>query len=343
MDVSILIPTRNRCEPLGQTLASLRAMAHDPGDHEIIVIDNGSTDGTRVLVEQEAAARPAVRYVHEPMPGLLSGRHRGAQEAHGDVCAYLDDDVWVGREWLTGLKEAFADPGVALVGGPSAPRFETEAPAWLDEFYAEDERARYCGWLSLIDAGTQIKEIDPCLVWGLNYAIRKSAIEALGGFHPDNIPKALQRYQGDGETGLSLRVKRAGLTALYHPRVSVEHSVLASRLTVGYFEERAFYQGVCNSFTEVRAAGAVNGTVLPNTGPVGWLKQVVGDVVRGAPTEAETIKRRTSAVYRAGYAFHQDEVRRDPQLLEWVLRPDYWQYQLPAGWERYLNAARPAR
>jgi hypothetical protein len=34
-------------------------------------------------------------------------------------------------------------------------------------------------------------------------------------------------------------------------------------------------------------------------------------------------------------------VRRDPRLLEWVLRPDYWQYQLPAGWERYLSAGAP--
>jgi glycosyltransferase involved in cell wall biosynthesis len=343
MHVSIVIPTRNRRDVLHETLTSLREIDHQSDDHEIIVIDNGSTDGTAEMVQQEMASRPQVRYVHEPMPGLLSGRHRGAQEARGEICAYLDDDVWVAREWLVGLQDAFRDPQVALVGGPSAPRFEEPPPAWLNDFYAEDERGRYCGWLSLVDCGNAIKVTDPCLIWGLNYAIRRQALFDVGGFHPDNIPKPLQRYQGDGETGSSLRVQAAGLTALYHPSVAVEHLTPASRLTAKYFEERAFYQGVCNSFTQIRVQRAVPQEQTPRISPVAWVRQMLRDVVGGMPSESEAMRRRTSASYDAGYRFHQGEVRRDPQLLAWVLRDDYWDYQLPAGWEHYMRAGGPAR
>jgi hypothetical protein len=41
--------------------------------------------------------------------------------------------------------------------------------------------------------------------------------------------------------------------------------------------------------------------------------------------------------YRQGFEFHQKEVRQDSSLLNWVLRPNYWDYRLPAGWQRYLS------
>jgi len=314
-------------------------MDQEVDDHEIIVVDNGSTDGTRALAELEAAERRMVRYVYEPIPGLLSGRHRGALEARGEICAFLDDDVWVGRDWLMGLRDAFRNINVALVGGPSTPKFETAPPDWLAEFYSEDERGRYCGWLSLVDCGDRVRDIDPCLVWGLNYAIRRQVLFNLGGFHPDCIPKMLQRYQGDGETGLSLKVSEAGLTAQYHPRVSVQHLIPKMRLTVGYFEERAFYQGVCNSYTKIRSVGGMAADTKSGGSAVGRIMQFVQGVVRPNRTEAQAIRRRTATSRRAGYSFHQDEVRRDPRLLEWVLRRDYMDYQLPVGWERFMSAA----
>jgi hypothetical protein len=70
------------------------------------------------------------RYFHEPMPGLLSGRHRGAQEARGEILSYLDDDVLLGPFWLEGVTEAFANPEVVLVGGPSVPEFQVKPPGF---------------------------------------------------------------------------------------------------------------------------------------------------------------------------------------------------------------------
>jgi hypothetical protein len=41
--------------------------------------------------------------------------------------------------------------------------------------------------------------------------------------------------------------------------------------------------------------------------------------------------------HAAGYAFHQIEVRRDPKLLQWVIKPNYFDYTLPEGWQDYVN------
>jgi glucosyl-dolichyl phosphate glucuronosyltransferase len=341
VDVSIIIPTCNRSGPLRRALASLLQVNHLPDDHEVIVVDNASSDDTQKVVEEAAKRRPtrSIRYFYEPIPGLLSGRHRGALESKGEICAFIDDDVQVGSEWLLGLSDAFRDVDVVLVGGPSRPNFQVPPPDWLDGFYAIGEGGRSCGWLSLLDGGDCVKPIQPSYIWGLNFNIRRRTLFNHGGFHPDSIPKPLQRFQGDGETGLACEVAVSGLKALYHPSVLVHHEIPAHRLTIAYFEQRAFYQGVCDSFTQVRANRRLsNGERLRNT-VVRSVKRILG-VRRLGKTGHELVHHKTSRAYDAGFCFHQNEVRRDPQLLEWVLRKDYWDYQLPKGWESFLPKVR---
>jgi glucosyl-dolichyl phosphate glucuronosyltransferase len=313
-------------------------MNQRPDGHEIIVVDNASTDRTRDVVEEAAASCPTgpIHYFYEPMPGLLSGRHRGAMEARGNICAFLDDDIRVGRDWLIGLEDAFRDPSVVLVGGPSRPLFEKAPPDWLASFYAGNGSGQSCGWLSLLDCGDVVTEIDPVYIWGLNFTILRTALFDLGGFHPDALPKPLQRFQGDGETGLSFKVAGAGLKALYHRQVSVLHEIPASRLTAQYFEERAFFQGVCDSYTQIRGEGKLAQAKRSWKDPFRPIKRTL-EALRDAGTGINTVRHRTARAYKAGFAFHQEEVSRDPKLLEWVLRKDYWDYRLPEGWEDFYT------
>jgi glycosyltransferase involved in cell wall biosynthesis len=337
-DISIIIPTYNRAASLTQALGSAANLV-DPNDTvEFVIVDNGSTDQTAEAWRaiKEKFPKQQWRYFYDDMPGLLTGRHCGALEAKGDICVFLDDDVRVSRGWLRALEDAFRNPDVALVGGPSLPRFESDPPDWLASFYKEDQNGRHCGWLSLIDAGDSVKEIDPCYVWGLNFAIRRKVLFDLKGFHPDSVPKSLQRFQGDGETGLSLKIKRAGLKALYHPQVSVQHEVPASRLTVGYFEQRAFFQGVCDSYTRIRSEGRVAQSERSWKDPLRRIKRLLFKMTCAGKTPQNEIQNRTAKAYKTGYSFHQGEVRRDRSLLNWVLREDYWNYELPEGWESCL-------
>lgn len=335
MTFSIIIPTRNRDASLERTLWSLAQVDLRPDAVEILVVDNGSVDNTRAAFDSIRLKFPGLqwKYFYEPMPGLLSGRHRGALESRGEICVFLDDDVRPDRNWLIALDECFLDPQVALAGGPSRPLFESPPPDWLEDFFFTDQYGRDCGHLSLFDGGSHIKEINPGYIWGLNFAIRRNALFDLGGFHPDCVPKPLQRFQGDGETGLSLKVARAGLKALYHPRAAVQHEIPASRMTVEYFEQRSYYYGVCASYTRTRAGRSWKD-------PLRRIKRFVVEAVRGTETRHSTLNEaqlRTEKAYKAGYAFHQQEVRRDPKLLAWVLRKDYWDYRLPEGWEKYWS------
>jgi len=339
MYISIIVPTFNRAVFLARSLDSIAETLSGSRDVEVLIIDNGSTDGTASVCRNAKQSYPRIqwRYFRELMPGLLSGRHRGAKEAHGEILSYLDDDVFLAPTWLEGLKEAFRDPTVMLVGGPSLPHFDVAPPPWLNALWSECEGGRMCGSLSLIELGRTSKPNDPCLVWGLNYSIRKKVFHECGGFHPDCLPKGLQRYQGDGETGLNLKIKEKELSALYHPDVAVTHQIPASRLTVESFEQRAFYQGVCNSYTRIRRERIVG------SGPEKFWQDTLGPIRRKMHRAAIIRRGDTKAICELmllalsmGERFHQNEVQTDAKLLEWVLRPDYFDYSLPVGWKDHL-------
>ena len=92
LGVSAIIPTYNRCHLIGRAIC---CALHDlePGD-EIVVVDDGSTDGTEEVVRGIADKR--VRYVHQANAGAGAARNRGALEARHDLLAYLDsDDQWI--------------------------------------------------------------------------------------------------------------------------------------------------------------------------------------------------------------------------------------------------------
>ncbi len=93
MRISVVIPVKDDAEELRECLARLRAQTLQP--HEIVVVDNGSTDDT-VTVAREAGAR----VVAEPVPGIPSAAARGYDEATGDVIARLDADSRPDADWL---------------------------------------------------------------------------------------------------------------------------------------------------------------------------------------------------------------------------------------------------
>lgn len=331
MDISVIVPTFNRCRTLVETIGALALLDSPRDSFEVIIVDNGSADRTSEAVTKAQAEFPGLglRYVFEGVPGLLAGRHRGVREARGEICSFVDDDILVAPDWLNALRQAFANPDVVLVGGPSRPLFEAPQPAWLQRFFSEDESGRRCSWLSLFDGGDRVRSIDPCDVWGLNYSIRRKALVDFGGFHPDLVPRRLQRFQGDGETGLSLKLKSAGIAGLYHPQAEVQHRVPASRLGVKYFRQRAYYQGVCDSYTQIRAAGVAPEREGRLNEALGWLRETMRDLRRGDAVDLAGIREAVKLSHRAGFQFHQYQVGRNARLLEWVVKETYWDYELP--------------
>jgi hypothetical protein len=147
----------------------------------------------------------------------------------------------------------------------------------------------------------------------------------------------LQRYQGNGETGLALEIKGRGLKALYHPGAAVTHLIPGTRLTAESFEEKGFYQGVGRSFANIRRNGG-----LPQQArswsdrirPMKWRFERAS-LLRNAT--AQNMRFLVSRARLAGVWFHEDQVRNDAKLLAWVMKPDYFDYRLPDGWESHFS------
>jgi glycosyltransferase involved in cell wall biosynthesis len=92
--VSVVIPTFNRAYCLAATLDSVFGQTHN--NFEILLIDDGSTDETRALVERRWANEPRMRYLYQANRGVSAARNLGLRQARGMYIALLDsDDVWM--------------------------------------------------------------------------------------------------------------------------------------------------------------------------------------------------------------------------------------------------------
>ena len=220
---------------------------------------------------------------------------------------------------MSAIQEAFLDPAVVLVGGNNLPDYESTPPDWGRFLWKENEWGWYNGYYSLIDFGAEKKTIPADYVYGCNFSIRKSALLAAGGFHPDGMPRELLRYRGDGESSVSRKLNRMGAKTIFHPGASIRHWVPASRMTPDYLRFRGYIQGISDSYTRVRETQTVDPA-----------RNAVWQLLRQAKTRAARFATRNQPSAwsgrgsQEGYRFHQEETKRDPKLLQWVLQKDYW-------------------
>jgi glycosyltransferase involved in cell wall biosynthesis len=199
--VSVVVPTRNRAGYLDVALASLRAQVDAP-PHELLVVDDGSTDETVAV-----AARHDVKVVAaRPPGGLNAGRNTGIAATRADLIAFVDDDVRVPPGWLAALVAgAERHPRAEALGGPIRGRLLGPAP-------------RSCGReqppITTLDLGPDDCEAE--FVWGANMAVRRAAIYRIGPFDES------LRGNGDEEDWL-LRLHAADGRVAYVADAWLEH------------------------------------------------------------------------------------------------------------------------
>ncbi|MDR4508955.1 MAG: glycosyltransferase [Candidatus Brocadiaceae bacterium] len=328
--VSVIIPTRNRAKCLKVAIESISGQSLDSSEYEIIVMDNGSTDDTARIVNEINVKSPHIRYYIAPEPGLHVGRHLGARMARGDILAYVDDDIIATPDWLLAIRDAFKDPGVAMVGGKILPKWEGDVPDWVDLFKVETEGGWTNGYLSLLDLGDTTKNISALYVYGCNFSIRKPVLFECEGFHPDGMPHERIQYRGDGETALSRAVMKKKYKTIYEPRATVYHLVPPERLTIEYFCLRAFNQGVSDSYAEIRRKYELQkiNDIFSDRALTLWdnLRKQIRPIMfwrhrRG--DQLHTVKRKAAMAYEEGILFHRKQVKNDPELLEYIVKKTY--------------------
>jgi glycosyltransferase involved in cell wall biosynthesis len=163
MYVSVVIPARNDADMLERCLASLAAQYRRPD--EIVVVDNGSTDGTRAVAEAGGA-----RVVWEPTPGIPRASSAGLDAARGDLIARLDADSVCPPEWLARVVAVFEDdPALSVVSGSG-------------DFYDAGPITRRLGkswWVGGLYWSMTLYLGHPP-IFGSNFAMRRAVWEELG-------------------------------------------------------------------------------------------------------------------------------------------------------------------
>jgi GT2 family glycosyltransferase len=216
-DLSVIVCTRDRGEALATCLTALEAQRRPPG--EIIVVDN-SADANAAGV---CAARPTVRYVHEPRPGLSFARNAGIAAAAGQLVAFTDDDVTPQANWTAEIVRAFAGSSAEAITGLVLPvRLDTE-PQRTFELVTGSFGARFHPLLfdsrffaETVGDGAQVWRIGA----GANMAFRRSVFDRIGGF---------DTRLGAGASGCSedsefwYRILATGGSCFYEPRAVVLH------------------------------------------------------------------------------------------------------------------------
>jgi GT2 family glycosyltransferase/glycosyltransferase involved in cell wall biosynthesis len=211
--VSVVIPNWNGKELLEKFLPSvIEALAGNP-DNEILVVDNGSTDGSADFLR---TAYPSVRVLALPVNlGFGGGSNEGFREARNGIVVLLNSDMRVAPDFLAPLLEAFADPGVFAVScqiffsDPNKVREETG----LTQGWWQDGSVRV---RHRIDPA--IDDLFPCFYGGGgSCAFDRGKFLELGGFDPLLRPFYLE------DTDLGYLAWKRGWKVLYQPRSSVYH------------------------------------------------------------------------------------------------------------------------
>jgi GT2 family glycosyltransferase len=244
MSISVIVATYNRAALLDECLDHLRRQRFEPGD-EVIVVDNGSTDDTcAVIRHHQRMSTVPLHHLDEAAPGKSRALARAIAVASGDVLAFTDDDVNVEAAWLDAIRTAMADPGVALVGGPVAPRWERGAPRWLPS--TRDGYGRLAAPLALLDYGPGPAELGARTALGANLAVRRDVAARVGGFAP-HLGKLRGTLRSGEDHDFCRRVQAAGFRAAYCPQARVQHWVPADRVRLRYVLGWFFWSGITNA------------------------------------------------------------------------------------------------
>jgi GT2 family glycosyltransferase len=241
--VSVAVCTHNGAATLPECLAALRGL--DYPDYEILVVDDGSSDGTPEIARAHGAT--VISTAHE---GLANARNSALAAASGEIIAYLDDDAYPDPHWLSHLASTFLRTSHAGVGGPNL------APPG-DGFVADCVAKAPGGPQHVLLSDTEAEHIPGC-----NMAFRKSCLEEIGGFDPRF------RVAGD-DVDICWSLEERGWTLGFNAVASVWHHRRSSLR--GYLKQQREY-GKAEALLERKWPEKYN-----HGGHLRWRGRVYGD------------------------------------------------------------------
>jgi len=197
--ISIIVPAYNAEDTLADCLSALEAQTLPGGQYEIIIVDDGSSDGSA-----DIARRYDVRLIQQPNAGPAAARNRGAQAARGELLLFTDADCAPAPDWVRRMLVPFRNPEVAGAKGV----YRTRQKAVVARFVQLEYESKYARM-------THQDHID--FVDTYSAAYRRDIFLANGGFD-DRFPTASVEDQE-----FSFRLARKGYRLVFVPRAAVYH------------------------------------------------------------------------------------------------------------------------
>jgi len=203
--VSVVMPVRNEAGYLPQAMAALQAQDYPRDRLEILVVDGGSTDRTRSLVEELARSDPRIRLLSGEGVNCPAAMNVGTRAARGEFVAKVDGHGYVGPGYFsTAVRHLQANPRLGCVGGVVDPIASDQAAECLAA--ARFSRFGVGGGLY----GT--KHASPHLTSTVQCGVyRKAVLQEAGGFD--------ESLQFGEDEELNWRLQRAGQIILLDPEI----------------------------------------------------------------------------------------------------------------------------
>lgn len=239
IEVSVIIPTHNRAEELRRTLNKMMAVSRESISVEFIIIDNGSTDNTRSIVESFTERIP-IRYLFESRPGKNCALNLALDKAPiGEIVVFTDDDIDPDPNWLSVIVDTCKRwPEHSVFGGRIYVVWpHNNIPGW-----AEDPHIKMLGFSYHNISDYECVYDKRSFPFGPNYWVRKHVFANGLRFDETIGPRPKNRIMGS-EASFLLRLRDNGYDFVYSPNSTVGHRIQPEALTIIGIWIRAYRLG----------------------------------------------------------------------------------------------------
>jgi glycosyltransferase involved in cell wall biosynthesis len=204
---------------------------------ELIIVDNGSTDSTREVVDSFRGLLP-IKWVFQPEPGVSNARNFGINIAKGEYFIWTDDDVLVEPSWLAAYLGAFRRwPNAAVFGGKIIPVLQPPTPIWFQN--AINDLRDLVGFRDFGPDPIPLSIKGERLPFGANFAIR--ATEQKQNHYDKELGIGPGRNIGGEETTVIKTILGDNNSGWWIPGAEVKHIIPNSRQTTEYIFQ--YYEG----------------------------------------------------------------------------------------------------
>ena len=260
--LSIIVPTKNRCElvrDLLNSLEKLRGLTRIKPN--IILGDNASTDSTWKMLEARKASFPTeLMPLHVSSPGKSAVLNEAIRRSSGEVLAFLDDDVIVDESWLEEIEVFFQNSPDTYVGQGI---IRTTARDSLDpEVRRLLQRYRTIPQLEFSSDIGDLHSLN-----GANIAVRRTVFDRVGYFDERLGPGASGTSE---DVELAQRIREADIKIAYMNRAIVYHRVDRERLTEKYFKQTHWRQGASRFLMKKRSSAEIIYNLIRASGQYGY-------------------------------------------------------------------------